>query len=345
MKASVQYSGISERTGRDLLYKTCKVSLPDFNAGLFADAICLAGRESWNGKTRGASGINGGSPLEISLRSDAWPAVNCTTCIGDPEDSALKKLKKSITAVSELSMTLCGHPLYKADIIPENWLTKIKPVAGTFGAYIGIALNSKEKRIKLYFDLFGGNSPAAALDSWHSLLSESGREDQNNSRDLLETSRPVMGCIEWSSSGCINHRLYWRLLNPDYRSFAETAAHLGTDEHIITKIRESFIKAAGGATISIPITGFVQGTEKNTPLGYYSSAPSRWGLSLRKQRDVSDIWQAYGGDVNALKKTWQLAAGRRKSSTIPILTILGVGVSKEKRLRVAAYFSTSERWK
>jgi hypothetical protein len=342
---------------RDLLHRLGLVGGLGSFARTFAGLACQVSAGAWAGnKGNQGAAINGGSPLEVSVRSDRWPEVRFATCIGAADSTPWQRLCLGAAAARYMSRGLASRPAVNPGDWKclAEWIGQPRPGDGRFGCFLGVSLTRDHFRVKFYLDLFGGGEAAGknagrqALAGWYRLLKAFGQRQRETGElhRLLPGASPVIACIEWDSRGQHHWKLYWRLKVPGVEVMAGVGDFFGVPGDVCRGVYHAFGQASGGYSRHPPVTGFVHGAPGyKGALGFYSSAPSRWGYSDRKQRQIRKLWEDYGGEYAVLSRVWQLARGSVAPGCRSVLTILGIGISARNAPVMTAYFCPPARVK
>lgn len=335
-----------------LMYRLSLICGLGGHATQFTNQIHRCSKDAWTTNMGNPEEvINGGSPLEIAVRSDRWPEIRCSTCVGPPGTPPAERLLLGISSCKELLTELGGEEITKTIdwINLIKWAQSLNPSLGTFGCYLGVCYSKKSFRVKLYHDLFEARKSAEQkLAQWYQLLSALGQDfdDNEHLRLLLPLAMPVMGCIEWDSKGRCHWKLYWRIKQPTQNTMCAIGNIFSVSSAFCKDVYHSFFQAAGGASKQHPITGFVHPAPlmKGT-LGFYSSAPSRWTYTNTKKRILHELWEKHSGDSAALTKVWLVARGPYPLQWVPTLNIIGIGIINNSLTKMAAYFKPHDRIK
>lgn len=329
---------------QERLYRFCLMGGLGPRARFLARLAETASQGAWEAELSGRNrGINAGSPLEISLRSNRPDAVNFATLVGTNAIPASERLRLGIESAALLEGTLDERP---PTILPlkqpiESWLSERHHDYGRFGAYIGMNLSRSSWKLNLYVDLFARRYNREGLEQWASLMQRCGFDLHYPPPppELIDVATPSMGCIVVDSVGKLSWRLYWRMREYTQEAMNRVCGIFCVDtearrsvEHIIQRASDN--KRPQGLTV-----GFIHQTPTAVGrLGFYSTAPSRWACTPKKRQQIQRLWQDYGGQPLALSRAWQLADGCRNNSILPTLTIFGADVVGKEVRGLGAYF-------
>jgi len=332
------------RQGR--LYRLGLVAGLGASARPLAERIRAASRNAWTrGVVHGRAGaVNGGSPLEVSVRSDQWPSLRYTSVVGEGHGSVQRRCEDGAAALRDLArhcFDTTGGIDDALHLLASWWKTRNFD-DGVFGCYLSGSHSRRKTRLKLYLDLFGKARPQPALQNWAELLAGFGQPAGAAAilREMQALAQPIMGCFEPRVQGPPNWRLYWRLAEPSAETFERIAALLDVDTGVCRAVRAAFDRAAGGPSRTEPQAGFVHPVPVRPGcLVFYSQAPSCWADVGAKRAAIRRIWENWGGDPAALAKVWELARGvPLEKRWTPVLTLLALGVAAGEPMRASAYF-------
>lgn len=335
----------SESALQERLYRLCLMGGLGPRARFLARLAETACRGAWDGELAGKNrGINAGSPLEFSLRSNKCSGVNFATVVGTDALPAYERLRLGMDSAEMLERSLEEtRPSIVSSLKDpiHSWLTEQKHDYGGFGSYIGMSLNRSSWKLKLYLDLFARRYSRDGLVHWADLMRRCGADFHyaESVAGLCDIATPSMGCIVLDKSGTASWRLYWRLREYSHKTMERVCAVFHVNEQARCSV-EHIIQQSSGHHRSQKLTvGFVHETPvTDGRLGFYSTAPSRWACTPRKRQQIQRLWQEFGGQPLVLNRTWQLASSGRSNSVLPTLTIIGADVRDETVRGLSAYF-------
>ncbi len=348
---------LSEERTRRHLYHLALANGLGGEGKRIVDSICHASSGAWQvSKRSDGSGINGGGPLEISVRSDSPGTLRYASCVGLPELSPMHRLQLGIDAFEScLNCYIAGVEQAQDFITPlKLWRQQLDAARGRFGCYLGGCHAPAGSRVKLYIDLFSSGNARLGLHHAQRLMAMYGQDEEREGalfssasmdvmEQLFEIAIPRMLSMEWSTQKKnFSFKLYWRFLNG--RVSPERVCNmLSADPQFGMDVSDAFRISSGGFySDRMPTAGFVHAWPwaAQGAVGFYSMAPSRWARTPKKKEAIMALWQAWGGDQKTLDRTWKLAKGRAHQTTqVPTLTLLGLAEKPGGERTVSAYFN------
>lgn len=335
------FSESSEDGARRLLYHLALVC--GLGGGRdIVETILKNSRGAWRvPRRKDGSGINGGGPLEVSLRSDSVNTLRYASCVGLPAMTPMSRLRLGIK-VFESNLAKVGADPYLIEPLTA-WCEQLDSSLGRFGCYTGGCYHSERTRVKLYIDLFGGAK--AGLRNLQELVSMCGyfSAPVMIPERLFDIAIPRLCSLEWSSeSKSFDFKLYWRLKNGCSQPQQVCQLLTGSSEfgHLVY---DTFQQSGGGFhPEEMPVSGFVHPYPLvEGAIGFYSFAPSRWAGTEKKRQTIMKLWREWGGDAQYLDRVWKLVKGSSQvQSWTPTLTLIGLAERADGKRTMSAYLKT-----